>query len=74
MMMSTFLGLTVTDVQKEEIRVVNEEVDKFNCLEVFADNYRYRGAVENHNALRNDGDNKYQFVWRVNGKQPGGPS
>ena len=34
------------------------EVVKFKYTEVVADNYIYRGAVENCNALRNDGRTK----------------
>ena len=61
MMMSTFSGLTVPEVQKEERRIVNGEIFKFKYPEVVADHYRYRGALENHNVLRHDGGTKYQF-------------
>ena len=57
MMMSTFLVLTVTEGQKEDRRMVDWEVFKFNYNEVVADNYRYRGEVDNHNALSHDGKN-----------------
>ena len=60
-MMSTFLCLTVPEGWKEERIMVNEEVVKFKYPEVVADNYRYRGAVENHNVLRHDGRTKYQI-------------
>ena len=57
-MMSTFSVLTVPEVQKEERRMVNGEIVKFKYPKVVADHYRYRGAVENHNALRHDGGTK----------------
>ena len=60
--MSNFLGLTVTEGQKEERRVVNGKVVKFKYPEVVADHYRYRGAVENCNTLRHDGEEKAQIV------------
>ena len=44
-------GLTVLDVQKKEIKLVNGEVVKFNYSEVVVDHYRYRRSVRNHNAL-----------------------
>ena len=62
MMMSTFSGLTFPEVQKEERRVVNSEIVKFKYPDVFAEYYRYRGAVENHIALRHYGGTKYQIV------------
>ena len=40
---------------------MNGEVVKFKNTEVVADDYRYRGAVDNHNALRHDGGNKHQM-------------
>ena len=58
MMISTFSGLTVTEGQKEERRMVNGEIVKFNYPEVVAYHYRYRGEVENHNALRHDDGTK----------------
>ena len=61
MMISTFSGLTVSEGQKEERRVVNGEVVKFKYPEVVSDHYRYRGAVENHNALRHGGGSKFQI-------------
>ena len=61
MIMSTFLGFTVTEGQKEERRMVNGEVVKFKYPEVVADDYIYRGAVENHNVLRYSGGIKPQF-------------
>ena len=51
-MMSKISGLTVPEGQKKERRVVNGEVARFNYSEVVVDHYRYRRAVENHNALR----------------------
>ena len=38
--------------------MVNGEVVKFKYPEVVADDYIYRGAVENHNALSHDGRTK----------------
>ena len=73
-MMSNFFGLTVPEGQEEKRRMVNGEIVNFKYPEVVADNYKYRGAVDNHNVLRHDGGNKYQFGWRVNGERPGGPS
>ena len=43
MIVSTFLGLTVPEDQKEDIRMVNGEVVKFKNPEAVEDNYRYRG-------------------------------
>ena len=54
MTMTTFLGLTVMEVQNEERRMVNGEIVKFNCPEVVVDHYIYREAVDNHNSLRHD--------------------
>ena len=42
-MMSTFSGLTVPEVQKEDRRMMNGEEVKFKYPEVVSDNYRYRG-------------------------------
>ena len=61
MMMSKISVLTVTEGQKEERRVVNGKVVKFKYPEVDADHYRYRGAVDNHNALRLDVGTKSQI-------------
>ena len=41
--------------------MVNGEVVKFKYPEVVSDHYRYRGAVDNHNALRHDDGTKSQF-------------
>ena len=41
--------------------MVNGELVKFKYPEVVADHYRYRGAVDNHNALRHDVWTKSQF-------------
>ena len=60
-MMSTFLCLTVPEGWKEERIMVNEEVVKFKYPEVVADNYRYRGEVDNQNDLKHDYRNKPQF-------------
>ena len=60
MMMLTFSGLTVPESQNEERRMVNWEIVKFQYPEVVADHYRYRGAVENHNALSHDNGTKSQ--------------
>ena len=43
MVMSTISGLTVMEGHKDEIRMVNGEVVKFNYTELFADHYRYSG-------------------------------
>ena len=59
--MPKFSGLTVPEVQKEEISMVNEEIFKFKYPEVVEDHYRYMGGVDNHNALRHDGKAKSQF-------------
>ena len=40
---------------KEDRIIINREVVQFNYPEFVADNYRYRGAVDNHNALGYDG-------------------
>ena len=40
--MSTFSGLTVPGINKEDKIVVNVDVFKFKYLEVVAGNYRYR--------------------------------
>ena len=61
MIMSTFSGLTVPEVQKEDIRMVNGDVVKFKYPEVVVDHYIYREAVENHNSLRPDDGTKPQF-------------
>ena len=53
--------LTVKEVQKEEIRMVNGEVVKFKYPEVVVDHYRYRGAVDNHDSSIHVGGTKPQF-------------
>ena len=45
-MISTFLGLTAPEGQKEQIRMVNGEVVKFKYPEVVADHYIYMGAAK----------------------------
>ena len=40
---------------------MNGEIVKFKYPEVVADHYRYRGEVENYNALRHDGGTKFHF-------------
>ena len=65
MMMSNFSGLTVPEGQKEDIRTVNGEIVKFKYPGVVADNYRYRGVLDNQNALKHDGRTKYQFCLEV---------
>ena len=60
MMMSTFSGYTVPESQKEERRMVNGKVVKSKYPKLVTDNYKYRGAVDNHNALRHDGWTKSQ--------------
>ena len=61
MMMSTFSVLTVTEGHKEDRRVVNGEIVKFEYPGFVCDHYRYRRAVKNHNSLRYDGGTKYQI-------------
>ena len=58
-MMSSFLGLTMPEGQKEKRRMANGEVVKFKYPEVIADNYRE--AVDNHNAMRHDVRTKPQI-------------
>ena len=60
-MVSTFSDLTGPEGHKEERRVGNGGVVKFKYPEVVAGNYRYRGEVDNHNALRHDGGPKPQM-------------
>ena len=60
-MISTFSGFAVPEGHKEDRSMENREVFKFKYPEVFANNYRYRGAVDNHNFLRHDGGTKSQF-------------
>ena len=55
LIMSTFLSLTLPEGQKEKRSIVNGKVFKFKYPEVVTYHYRYRGAVENHNALSHDG-------------------
>ena len=49
--------------------MLNGGIVKFDYPEVVADNYRYRGAVFNHNALSRYDRNKPQFglesKWRT---------
>ena len=40
---------------------MNAEAVKFKYPEVVADHYKYRGAMDNHNALRHDGGTKSQI-------------
>ena len=61
MIMSTFSVFTVPEGLKEERMVVNGQIAKFKYPEVVTDHYRYREAVDNHNALRHDGGTKSQF-------------
>ena len=65
MMMTTFSALTVQEGQKEERRMLNGDIVKFKYPEVVVDHYRYRGEVDNHNALRDDDRTKYQFGLEV---------
>ena len=46
MMISNFSGLAVLGGKKEERRVVNGEVVKFNYPEFIADIYRYRETAD----------------------------
>ena len=59
--MSTFSGLAVPEGQKEERSRLNGEIVNFKYNEIVVDNNSYRGAVENHNALRHYGGTKSQF-------------
>ena len=61
MVMSTISGLTVMQVHKKKIRIVNGEVVKFNYPELFPVHQRYSGSVQNNNSLRHDGVNNYQI-------------
>ena len=61
MTMSTFSGLAVPECQKEDRRMVNNEIFKFKYPEAVADHYRYRGGVENQNALSHDEGTNSQF-------------
>ena len=59
MMMSTFLGLTVPEGQKEEIRMVNGEIVKFKYPQSCRISLHIQGgAAENCNASRHDGRTK----------------
>ena len=64
-MMSTFSGLNVTEGQKKEIRMVNGQVVNLKYPVSVVDHYRYRGSVENHNALRHDGGTKSQIGLQI---------
>ena len=61
MMMSTFSGFTMPEVQKEEISMVNGGVFKLKYTEFVSNHYRYRGEVDNNNYLRHHGGGEYQF-------------
>ena len=61
MMVSTFSVLTVMEGQKEKKIMVNIDVVKFRYPEVVSCHYKYKGEVENHNALRNNGGIKSQI-------------
>ena len=74
MIISTFSGLPVPEVYKEEIRMMNGEVVNFKYPEVVADHQKYRVTVYKHNALRHDGGTKSQIGLGVHGEPPGGPS
>ena len=65
MTISTFLGLYIPEDKKEEISMLNREVFKFKHTEVVAENYRSRGGMENHNALRNYGGTKPQISLKI---------
>ena len=47
--------------QKEEIRMANGEVVTFKYPGVVADHYKYRGEVDNQNAMGHDDRTKYQI-------------
>ena len=69
MMMSTFSGWTVLEGHKEGIRMVNGGVYKFKYPAVVADNYRYKGTVDNQISLRSYDQTKSQIyldsAWRT---------
>ena len=58
-MMLKCSGLNVLSGQNEGTRIVHGEAIKLNYPD-FSGNYRYRGAVDNHNVLRDDGGTKSQ--------------
>ena len=58
----------MSDGQKEEKKTVHGESIKFNCTSTVLDNYRYRDAVDNMNALRHDGGGKYIYFEVCTGK------
>ena len=64
MVLSNFSDLTVTEGQKEKIRMDNGEVIRFNYPKIVMDHYRYRRAVENHNALSHGVGSKSQIFSR----------
>ena len=61
LIISTFSGLSVPEVQKEDRSMVNVEEVKFKYPEVVDDYCRFRGVVENHNVLRHDNRTKSQI-------------
>ena len=61
MLVSTLSGLTVPEVQKEEILMMNGEVVKFKYIATIAYHYRYREAVDNPNSLSHDGGTNSQI-------------
>ena len=61
LIISTFSGLAVPEVQKEERSMVNVEEEKFKYPAVVDDYCRFRGVVDNHNVLRHDNRTKSQI-------------
>ena len=58
LIISTFSGLAVPEVQKEDRSMVNVEEVKFKYPEVVDDYCRFRGVVDNNNLLRHDNKTK----------------
>ena len=61
LIISTFSGLAVPEVQKEDRSMVNVEEVKFKYPAVVDDYCRFRGVVDNHNVLRHDKRTKSQI-------------
>ena len=58
LIISTFSGLSVPEVQKEDRSMVNVEEVKFKYPAVVDDYCRFRGVVDNNNLLRHDNKTK----------------
>ena len=57
-MMSTYSVLMVCEDQNEEYQLSKGKVLTFKYAEPFTHHYVYRGALDNHNAMRHDGGKK----------------